>query len=69
MQDSTFAHTDYPDFSIFIFKVNWDFIEEKGNPVENVFIDEEERDGIEIYGILNLENLPKQCSSVKNVEI
>ena len=69
MQDSTFAHTEYPDFSIFIFKVNWDFMEEKGNPVENVFIDEEERDGIEIYGILNLENLPKQCSSVKNVEI
>ena len=69
MQDSTFAHTDYPDFSIFIFKVNWDFMEEKDNPVENVFIDEEERDGIEIYGILNLENLPKQCSSVKNVEI
>ena len=69
MQDSTFAHTEYPDFSIFIFKVNWDFMEEKGNPVENVFIDEEERDDIEIYGILNFENLPKQCSSVKNVGI
>ena len=42
MQDSTFAHTDYPDFSIFIFKVNLDFMEEKYNPVGNAFRDEEE---------------------------
>ena len=32
-------------------------MEEKGNPVENVVIDEEVLDGIEIYGILNFENL------------
>ena len=57
MQDSTIAHIDYPDFFIFIFKVNQVFMEEKDNPVENVAIDEEERDGIEIYGILNFENL------------
>ena len=51
----------YPDFdlywlswfSVFIFKVNWVFMEGK------VDIDEEELDGIEIYGILNLENLPR----------
>ena len=59
MQDSTLAHIDYPDFSVFIFKVNWSFMEVKDNPVENVVIDEEEHDGIEIYGILNLDNLPR----------
>ena len=34
-------------------------MEEKDNPVENVAIDEEERDGIELYRILNLDNLPR----------
>ena len=34
-------------------------MEEKDNPVENVAVDEEELDGIEIDGILNLENLPR----------
>ena len=33
-------------------------MEEKGNPVEKVVIDEEKLDGIEIDDILNLENLP-----------
>ena len=59
MQDSTIAHIDYPDFFIFIFKVNQVFMEEKDNPVEIVAIDEEERDGIELYRILNLDNLPR----------
>ena len=39
----------------------------KDNPVEKVIIDEEELDGIEIEDILNLENLPRQCSSIKHV--
>ena len=34
-------------------------MEEKGDPVEKVVIDEEELDGIEIDGILKLENLPR----------
>ena len=33
-------------------------MEEKDNPVNKVVIYEEELDGIEIYGILDLENLP-----------
>ena len=49
-----FADIDYPDFSVFIFKVNWVFMEGKVD-----IDDEEELDGIEIYGILNLENLPR----------
>ena len=36
MQDPTLADTDYPDFSIFTFKVNCAFIEEKDNHVEKV---------------------------------
>ena len=59
MQDPTFADIDFSDFSIFIFKVYHVFMEEKDNPLEKVVIDEEELDGIEIDGILNLENLPK----------
>ena len=46
-------------FSSFIFEV----------PVEKVVIDEEELHGIETDGILNLENLLEQCSSIKNVGI
>ena len=34
-------------------------MEKKGNPVENVVIDEEELDGIEVDNILNSENLPR----------
>ena len=37
--------------------------------VEKVVIDEEELHGIEIDGILNLENLLEQCSSIGNVGI
>ena len=33
-------------------------MEEKDNPVNKVVIYEEELDGIEIYGILDLEDLP-----------
>ena len=51
MQDSTLADIDYPDFSIFIFKVNCVLMEEKDNPVERVVT--------EISCILNLENLPR----------
>ena len=51
MQNSTLTDIDFFYFSIFIFKVNHDFLEEKDNPVENVAIDEEEPDGIEIDGI------------------
>ena len=53
IQDATQADIDYPDFSNFILKVDCAFMEKK------VVIDEEELDGIEIYGILNLENLPR----------
>ena len=59
MKDSTLAYIDHPDFFIFIFKVNWAFMEEKDNPVESVAIDEEEQYDIEIYCLLNLENLPR----------
>ena len=38
IQDSTFADTDFSDFSIFIFKI----------PVEKVVIDKKELHGIEI---------------------
>ena len=47
----------FSDFSNFIFEV----------PVEKVVIDEEELHRID--GMLNLENLPEQCSSIKNVGI
>ena len=43
MQDSTLA--GYPDFSIFTFKVNCAFMEEKDNHVEKVGVEWEERDG------------------------
>ena len=44
-----FADVNFSDFSGFIFKA----------PVEKVVIDEEELHGIEIDGILNLEDLSK----------
>ena len=59
MKDSTLAYIDHPDLFIFIFKVNWAFMEEKDNPVESVAIDEEEQYDIEIYCFLSLENLPR----------
>ena len=34
-------------------------MEEKDNPIEKVVIDEEELEGFELIGILNLENLPR----------
>ena len=58
MQDSTFAVLSFSDFPIFIFKVNQVFMQEKENSVEKVVLYEEELDGIEIDGMLNLENLP-----------
>ena len=57
-----FADINFSDFfccCCFIFEV----------PVEKVVIDEEELHGIETDGILNLENLLEQCSSIKNVGI
>ena len=48
MQDSTFADFDFSGFSLFIFKVNHVFMEEKDSPVEKVVIDEEKLDGIDI---------------------
>ena len=53
MQDSTLA--GYLDFSIFTFKVNCAFMEEKDNHVEEVGVEWEERDGFQIYCILNTE--------------
>ena len=41
------------DFSVLIFKVNYD------NPAQKVVIDEGEIDGIVIDGNLGLENLPE----------
>ena len=58
MQDSTFAVLSFSDFPIFIFKVNQVFMQEKENSVGKVVLYEEKLDGIEIYGMLNLENLP-----------
>ena len=46
---STFADITFSDFSSFLFKVS----------VEKVVIDKEELHGIEIDGILNLENLSR----------
>ena len=57
MQDSTLA--GYLDFSIFTFKVNCTFMEEKDNHVEEVGVEWEERDGFQIYCILNTESLPR----------
>ena len=57
IQESTFADIYFSDFSSFTFKV----------PVEKVVMDEEELYGIEIDGILNLENIyVEHCSSIKN---
>ena len=47
MQDSTFADIYFSEFFSVIFEV----------PVEDVAIDEEELHGIEIEGILNLDNV------------
>ena len=49
IQGSTFGDIDFSDFYSFIFEV----------PVEKIVIDEEELHGIEIDGILNLENLSR----------
>ena len=49
MQDSAFSDIFISEFSSFILKVS----------VGNVVIDEEELHGIEIDGILNLENLSR----------
>ena len=49
IQESKFADINFSDFSSLTFKV----------PVEKVVIDEEELPGIEIGGILNLENLSR----------
>ena len=57
MHDFTFADVDFSGFSSFIFKVNLVFMGEKENPAEKVVINEEDLDGIEIDGILSLENL------------
>ena len=49
IQGSTFGDIDFSDFYSFIFEV----------PVEKIVIDGEELHGIEIDGILNLENLSR----------
>ena len=59
IQYTTFADIHFSDFSSFIFEVT----------VEKVVIDAEELHGIEIDGILNLQNLLEQCSSIKDVGI
>ena len=58
------ADIDFPDFSIFIFKVIHVFIEDKDNPVEKVVIDEEELGGIEKDGISNFESVHRTVSIV-----
>ena len=63
MQGSTFADVDFSNFSVFIFKADHVFMEEKDNPVEKVNIDKEELDGIEIDCILNFEDLPRTVFS------
>ena len=57
MKDTIFAYIGFSNFSSFIFKVNHVFIE-KDNLRENAVIDEEELDGVDIYGIGNSESLP-----------
>ena len=52
MQGSTRTDIGSSDFSILIFKVNYD------NPAQKVVIDEGEIDAIVIDGNLSLENLP-----------
>ena len=52
--------------SIFVFKENHVFIEER-NSSEKVVIVQEERDGIDLDGIESLEDLPRLVSSMKNV--
>ena len=49
VQYSTFTDIHFSDICSFILKV----------PVEKLFRDKEELHGIEIYGILNLENLSR----------
>ena len=51
MQETIFADIDFSNFSGFIFKVNYIFMEEKDNPSEKVAIDKEELNGTEIDGI------------------
>ena len=58
------ADIDFSDFSVFIFKVNHVFIEDKDNPVEKVVIDEEELGGIEKDGISNFESVHRTVSIV-----
>ena len=60
MQNTTFAGTDFSNCFSFFFKVNHVFMEEKDNPVGKVFIDEDKLNGIEIDGILNLENVSRK---------
>ena len=57
VQYSTFTDIHFTDVCSLIFKV----------PLEKVVIDKEELYGIEIDGILNLENCLEQCSSIKNI--
>ena len=59
MQDSTFEDINFSNFSSFIFKVNYVFMEEKHNPLEKVVTVEKKIDYIEIDGVWNLEKLPK----------
>ena len=58
------ADIDFSDFSVFIFKVNHVFIEDKDNPVEKVVIDEEELGGIEKDGISNFKSVHRTVSIV-----
>ena len=54
MQETIFADIDFSNFSGFIFKVNYVFMEEKDNPSEKVA----KLNGTEIDGIWNLGYLP-----------
>ena len=58
------ADIDFSDFSVFIFKVNHVFIEDKDNPVEKVVIDEEELGGIEKDSISNFKSVHRTVSIV-----
>ena len=51
MQDSTFEDINFSNFSSFIFKVNYVFMEEKHNPLEKVVTVEKKIDYIEIDGV------------------
>ena len=65
IQDSKLA--DIILIFYFYFQNKLRFYGRKDNPVEKVLLEEEELDGIEVYDILKLENLPR--TSVRRLRI